>query len=277
MGGLNRKMKQTVSTDETGTRAVKRAADLLRAVARADETCTVTELARQTDLSKATAHRILKTLTAENFVDFDAETGRYAPGKDLINVILSGGRSNVISALYDLEKISSAFIRDLSAESRETSVVVIRRSDFRINLTVELGSHELNSMPKVGAQHPIHLGGPGKVVLAEFTEPQLEAYVARVALGAHPLSLTPAFRDELRQIRLVGYATSSGEAVAGQASIAAPIRYGDRFIAALNLIVPTVRYDAEKSSVLIPRVLAAAGSISSMLAQHWNYKTAIWE
>lgn len=270
-------MKPTVSLNETGTRAVKRAVDLLRAVARADETCTVTELARQTNLSKATAHRILKTLTAENFVDFDAETGRYAPGKDLINVILSGGRSNVVNALYELERISHAFIRDLSSDSRETSVVVIRRGDFRINLTVELGSHELISMPKVGAQHPIHLGGPGKVVLAEFTEPQLEAYAARVAHGTHSLALTPSLRNELMQIRSAGYATSSGEAVAGQASIAAPIRHGDRFIAALNLIVPTVRYDAERSSSLIPRVLAAAKSISSMLGEHWNYKTAIWE
>ena len=121
--------------------------------------------------------------------------------------------------------------------------------------------------PKLGAQLPLQLGGPGKLILA-FTPP-----IASCAEAAH----APPLEAELQQIRVAGYATSLGEAVEGQASIAAPIFRHGTFLAALNLIVPTVRFNESKRVVFVPRVKQAAQDIGTLAEGALSNEPFDWE
>ena len=65
-----------------GAQSIARAARLLRLVTAAGETgLAVAELARQADLTRPTAHRLLTALRAEGLVDQDEQTGAGCRGR----------------------------------------------------------------------------------------------------------------------------------------------------------------------------------------------------
>lgn len=273
-------MEHDVSSSETGTRSVKRAADLLRLLGTSADECSLTELARGTSLSKATAYRILQTLVAEGLVDIRQDTGRYTIGADLVRIALAARKSNRLVALQIFEQLSVDPMRALRDRTDETVALVIRQGEFRTNIAVELGTHELIAVPRVGTKLPLHLGGPGKLLLAFLSESDLQSFALHAKYSSaqgRPFILSDAMLAELRQIRKRGYANSYGEAVEGQASIAVPIRQGGVVIAALNLIVPTVRFDKSRQTEFLPRVLAAAAEISAHAEGAFDHDVFEWE
>ncbi len=260
-------MKQEVPPSETTTRSVKRAADVLRVLSRSVAGCNLTRVAHEAALSKATAYRLLQTLAAEGFVDFSDKSGSYTIGTELVRITMAARRSSKLMAIQEFERLSAAPMRSLCDDTGETVALVIQQGEKRTNVAVCLGSHELIAAPKVGAQLPVQLGGPGKLILA-FAPP-----IASCAEVAH----APRLEAELQQIRVAGYATSLGEAVEGQASIAAPIFRHGTFLAALNLIVPTVRFDESKKIAFVPRVKQAARDIGRLAEGALNNEAFDWE
>jgi DNA-binding IclR family transcriptional regulator len=271
-------MEHTVSPSETGTRSVKRAADILRLLGASADDCSLTELACGTSLSKATAYRLLQTLVAEGLVDIRQDTGRYTIGADLVRIALAARKSNRLLALQLFEKLSADFMRNLRDRTGETVALVIRQGESRTNIAVELGTHELIAVPRVGTKLPLHLGGPGKLLLASLSDSELQSFAQQSKLS-QPQGFIPsdAIHAELNQIRELGYAKSFGEAVEGQASIAAPVRQGDAVIAALNLIVPTVRFDEARQTEFLPYVLATAAEISAHVEGAFDHNAFEWE
>ncbi len=273
-------MEQEVSSSETGTRSVKRAADILRLLGTSGDDSSLTELARGTSLSKATAYRLLQTLVAEGLVDIRQDTGRYTIGADLVRIALAARKSNRLLALKLFEKLSVDLMRDLRDRTGETVALVIRQGESRTNIAVELGTHELIAVPRVGTKLPLHLGGPGKLLLAFLSDSDLQSFAQQSKLfqpqgrGFVP---SDAITIELKQIRKLGYANSFGEAVDGQASIAAPVRQGGVVIAALNLIVPTVRFNEARQTEFLPHVLATAAEISAHVEGAFDHNTFEWE
>lgn len=92
------------------TQAVQRAIDLLEAVAAADGPIGTSALARQTSLSKATAHRLCQTLAARQFLEQDAQTGHYRLGTRLLRMCSHQlGRIDVARVAFSLlEKMAHA-------------------------------------------------------------------------------------------------------------------------------------------------------------------------
>jgi DNA-binding IclR family transcriptional regulator len=273
-------MKHEVSSGETNTRSVKRAAEILRLLGMSVDDCSLTELARGTSLSKATAYRILQTLAAEGLVDIRHDTGRYTIGADLVRIALAARKSNRLLALQMFEKLSAGSMRALRDRTRETVALVIRQGECRTNIAVELGTHELIAVPRVGTKLPLHLGGPGKLLLALLPESELQSFAQHSRLSQPQGRIfvpSDAVQAELHQIRELGYAKSFGEAVEGQASIAAPIRQSGAVIAALNLIVPTVRFDEARQTEFLPHVLAAAAEISAQVEGAFDHNVFEWE
>ncbi len=258
--------------DETGTRSVKRAAEILRLLGRSREGCTLTDLARGSDLSKATAYRIVQTLLGEKLVAFDREQGRYTIGGEFVRIAMSARQYERVRVLRSLEKLSVSAMRALRDRTGETVALVVREGDYRTNVAVSLGTHELIAVPKVGAQLPLHLGGPGKLLLAALPSTELETLAQRSRLSQHGFAFSDAFRAALRQVRETGYATSFGEAIDGQASIAFAVRQRGVIIAALNLIVPTVRFSEATQTMFVPHVRTAAAEITALVEGAFNHE-----
>ncbi len=81
--------------------SLQRALNIMNCVAAAHGWIGVREIARNTDLKVTTAQQLLKTLQAENYLDFDESSRRYRIG--LAALMLSEGNdiTRVLSEIVD--------------------------------------------------------------------------------------------------------------------------------------------------------------------------------
>jgi DNA-binding IclR family transcriptional regulator len=156
-------MEQFVLSSETSqTRSVKRAADIIHVLGSSAEGRKLTDIANEVGLSKATTYRILQTLVSEKLVDYQEEDGTYFIGAALVRIAMASRATTKLAIIRNIEKISAPYMRELCDSTGETVALVVSHGNVRTNLVVNLGSYELIASPKIGAQLPLYVGGPGK-------------------------------------------------------------------------------------------------------------------
>ena len=88
-------------------------------------------------------------------------------------------------------------------------------------------------------QLPLWGGAAAKILLADASTELMDLALAQ---GGKDASYRARLLHELQRVREAGVATSHGERERGSASVAAPIRAGDRTVAALAISGPTMRF-----------------------------------
>jgi len=199
----------------------------------------VSELSRDLELSRSTAHRYLTTLARLDYLLQDPESKRYRLGPKVLDLGFSAINS------MDLREIAAPHLRQLSDETEHTvnlaildgvDVVYIERCR-----TARPGQREIDLNLHVGARLPAYCTAMGKAILAFVAEQRLEEIIGQiefVARGPNTLTDPDAFRAELARIRISGVAVNDEELAYGLRSIAAPIHsHSGEVLAAVNLAV----------------------------------------
>lgn len=254
----------TAAARGSGLQSLERGLAVIAAFSREHPRMTLSEVARLTGLTPATARRILLTLEELGFVR--CEDRRF----ELTPRVLSLGWAYLSS--LDLWEIAQPVMQDVAARAGETctaatldrpDIVVVARASTRRILTMNL---------QVGGRLPAHATAMGRVLLADLPEAELEAFLAAGAL--EPLTEhtrhTPAeLRRELARVRRQGWSLVDEELEIGLRSVAAPIRGSDgRAFAALNLCTSSGRLSAaDVRERLLPVLLEGADEVSAALRQ----------
>ena len=181
----------------------------------------VSTVARELELPKAVAHRILKELTVNRFVSFDEATRRYRLGQGALAVGLAALRG------IDGQAIAARHMRRLVEATGETATLSIRQGWVRVYMDQVLSPHEVRMSVTLGSRHALHAGSSSKAILAALPDEEVGEYLANHDLPALTDStITAAERlwEELREVRRQGYAISRGERQSGAGSVAAAIR-----------------------------------------------------
>jgi IclR family transcriptional regulator, pca regulon regulatory protein len=199
----------------------------------------VSELSRELDLSRSTAHRYVATLAKLGYLQQDPESKRYRLGPKVLDLGFSAINS------MDVREISAPYLRQLSDETGFTvnlaildgiDVVYIERCR-----TAGPGQREIDLNLHVGSRLPAYCTAMGKAILAFVPEERLEELIPRIDFvprGPNTLTSAAAFRAELEKIRASGIAVNDEELAYGLRSIAAPIHsHAGEVVAALNLAV----------------------------------------
>ena len=220
---------------------------------------TLSEVARLTGITRATARRILLTLQHLGYVRVDGRLFFLTPR------VLSLGFGYLSS--LNLWDIAQPFMEELVEQTHEScsaatldlpDIVYVARVPTRRIMTIALG---------IGSRLPAHATSMGRVLLADLPDEELDAYLST---GPFPTftERTVVDPDELRasvrQARDQGWCLVDQELETGLRSISAPIRGADgRAVAALNVAAaaPRVGLD-ELRSTMLPRVLDTAEQIS---------------
>ncbi|HEY8717501.1 IclR family transcriptional regulator [Pengzhenrongella sp.] len=221
-----------------------------------------TEVVEATGLAKATTHRILGTLVDRRFVTVSAD-GSYLPGPKILSL---AGRA---LQRIDISAIARPFVDDLVEASHCTIHLGVVNGDEIIYL-IRADSDKPYQMPsRVGLSIPMHSTGIGKVVLAGYTDDELERFVARAGLPyrtEHTLTRLDALRAEIAVVRQVGYALDREENVPGLGCVAAPIRdhtgtvkYG------VSVSTLTLEHTIEQIEAMAPLAVETANRISTAL------------
>jgi len=243
--------------------SLARGLEVIRAFGPEHRHMTLSEVARNTGLTRAAARRFLLTLSELGYVRSDGREFSLRPRVlELGYAYLSG---------LTLTEVAEPHIEDLVARTRESSsVAVLDGAD--IVYVVRVPTKRIMTVAiSVGTRFPAFATSMGRVLLAGLGDDELDTYLKEVPL--EPLTRrTVTDSDRLREIiRAVGsqgYAVTDQELEAGLRSAAAPIRDpSGAVVAAMNISthVSRVTIDDLRRN-LLPDLLATAHLIEADLA-----------
>jgi IclR family transcriptional regulator, pca regulon regulatory protein len=255
-------MAQTASEKKQFLQSLERGMAVIQVFSREHPSLTLSEVARLTGITRATARRILLTLERLGHVRSD---GRYF---SLTPRVLTLGWAYLSS--LNLWEIAQPLMEDLVDQTKEScsaatldlpDIVYVARVPTRRIMTITLG---------VGTRLPAHATSMGRVLLADLPEDELEAFLAGTQLQrftettiTDPAELTAA----LREVRAQGFAFVDEELEIGLRSIAAPVTGRDgRTIAAVNVSAAAARVSIdEMRERFLPALLQTTELISASL------------
>jgi IclR family transcriptional regulator, pca regulon regulatory protein len=225
---------------------------------------TMSEVARLTGMTRATARRILLTLEELGLVRSDGRQFSLTPR------VLSLGWAYLSS--IDLWDVAMPLMEELSQRTNEScaaatldlpDIVFVARVPRRI-MTADLA---------IGQRLPAAYTAGGRVLLAELTDDELEDFLGGAELEAFTdRSITDAsrMREAIEGVRSKGWSLVDQEFEIGLRSIATPLRLADgRTVAAFSLSAPSGRVALDKlRGEFLPELQRTAELITAALERH---------
>lgn len=251
-------MTETVRSFERGLRVI-------RGFGPTTPEMTLAEVARATDLNRATARRLLLTLEQLGYVrkrgDHFALTAK----------VLELGYSYLAS--LPAAQLAVPHLEELSATLRESSsmavldgadIVYVARVPANRVMTVSIG---------LGTRFPAYRTSMGRVLLAELPREEVESIwhaSEHAAPTARTVTALAELEERLAEVRSQGWAMVDQELEMGVRSIAAPVRNASgEAIAAINVSTHVSRTSkAELCSRFVPALTDTATALSRALERH---------
>jgi len=204
-----------------GAQVISRVGLVLRIVSEhAPRGITTAELARQSGLTRPTAHRMLVSLAAEGFVDHDSVLGRWLLGPELY---LMG---SIAAARYDVTEVAAPSVVSLARETGESAFLSARRGHETVCLMREEGSFPLRSFVLYeGVRFPLGVASAGLAILSYMSDDDVAEYLDRRPLHqewgeGHSKS---AISQRIDKTRRLGWALNPGLILEGSFGMGAAI------------------------------------------------------
>ncbi|HSF61293.1 MAG TPA: IclR family transcriptional regulator [Gaiellaceae bacterium] len=240
---------------------------LARAFAILDEVATrpagVTTIAERVRLPKSTVARLLTTLEDLGAVErFDGARWRIGPGIAALSSAASPERI--------LIAVARPHLAELVAELGEDAGLGLPDGNEILYVDQVESDNPVQVRDWTGTRAPMHAVPSGLVLLAEWPEDALDAYLGGelVALTRRTTTDPPRLRKRLAEVRKAGYAWGLEEFAEGIDSVAAPVRDArGKAIAAIHVHGPSYRFPRHgHEGRVVEAVVTAAGAISRLTA-----------
>jgi DNA-binding IclR family transcriptional regulator len=232
------------NTSRPGATVTSRALALLGAFDDDHRRLSLTTLAERAGLPVPTAHRLVAELVAWGALARTG-SGEYVVGRRLWDIGL------LAPARTDLRELASPYLHDLYGATLATVHLAVRDGTEVLYLDRLRGSASVPIVSTVGSRLPMHATGVGKVLLAHApAEVQHEVMGRLTRITPYTITQPGQLRRQLARVLRDDYATTVEEMSLGACSVAVPVRSGPRVVAALGIVVPSLRKDR-------PRLVAA--------------------
>jgi DNA-binding IclR family transcriptional regulator len=245
-----------------GAQAVLRAIALLKSFTNDRPERELSELAKESGLSRSTTHRLLSALESEGLVAREGSTGRYRLGPA---AVILGARALRTVGLRDTVHPELESLAELTGE---TATLEVLSEGKMLILDEVLGAHLIGASPSLGTAWALHATSTGKALLAELpsavTLDLLRAPLQRFT----PRTITSVaeLERELERVRRDGFATVEEELEEGYAAAGAVIRLPMREpYATLSVGGPSARLHPEKLRALGSLIKTRADALSQQL------------
>lgn len=203
---------------------------------------TLSEVAARTGMNRAKARRFLLTLHALGYV---RKQQRYF---ELSPKVLQLGYSFLSANNY--RSVIQQYLEDITAQCGESSSLGILDGDEVIYVARSAAPHRLMSISlSVGTRLPAAHTSMGRVLLAQLSEPALNAYLSRIVLERHTektITDKEYLKKCINKVRQQGYAISDQELDPGLRSLAVPaFDMNGKLLGAINISTNAARVDME--------------------------------
>ena len=248
-------MSETIAASGHFVQSLSRGLAVIRAL-NGPEPMTLSDVARASELSRATSRRFVLTLERLGYVQQSG--GRFA----LTPRVLELGFA-YLSAL-GLPDVAQPHLERLVEQVRESSSISVLDGESVVYVARVPTRRIMNVVISVGSRLPAYATSMGRVLLAGLDPHECAELLDQLELVplAHETITTRAqLEAELERVREQGYAIVDQELESGLRSVAAPIRdRRQRVVAAVNLAVhaPQVSVEEIRRSLLGPLLDTAA-------------------
>ena len=215
----------------------------------------VTEVARELEIHKSTAYRLLTTLRDRGLVEQDATTEKYRLGFGLVLL------ARAVRADPDILRCARPICERLSERTRETVTIAVLEGDDAVVIHQSISRASALGVDWTGRHTPLHATAAGKIFLAYMPEDQLlrilEGPLERFTKNT--LVDSASLKDHMGKIRDEGYGYTVEELETGLNAVGAPIRSADgAVVGAVTVSGPAFR--------LRPDALPRIGELSRRAA-----------
>lgn len=232
----------TADSEKSGSQVIERAAIILRTLETQPKGLTITELARQTGLARATVHRLVSSLEHQQLLM--ANNGEIRLGPALAR-LASAAHTDIIT-------LSRPAMETLGRRTRETVDLSIYRGSYAVSVSQYASDQELRVISPIGTAFPIHCTAHGKALLANVTDENVVKLI-----GSKPElrtknthSSVSSLLEDLNQTRKRNYAIDNEEHARGVCGLGISLNLGLNENYAISLAVPTLRFEENFNPML---------------------------
>lgn len=226
--------------DSRGTyvAAFSRGLAVIRCLSGTRSTLTIAEVAKATDLNRATARRLLHTLEADGYVG--SENGHYALRPRVLELGYAYLSSISVTDIFQqqLAELAENVHESCSAgvlDGHDVVFVARAQTTYPRVMTLAL---------TVGTRIPAYLTALGRVLLAELPDDKLDEYLRTAKLQketSNTIADPEELRDEILGVRASGYCVMDQEIEIGVRAAAVPVRQPNKPTIAISLAVHASR------------------------------------
>jgi IclR family transcriptional regulator, KDG regulon repressor len=232
----------------------------------AKEYQTPSSIARQFNINRSRAFRILKTLERRGFVEYEPKNEGYRLGLKFLAI------SRNIRTRLSVRAEAEEILRKIAEETGDTSYLLISSGNSAVVVERFSGDNMLQLSAPIGTMMPFHVGAGPKVLLAFLPEEQREVIIEKLELERftpHTITDKRAFRRLVEEIRLNGYSVDEQDFELGAYAFGAPVfDHNGHLVAGISITTPSARYSTERRKELINIVKQSAEQLSGKLGYH---------
>lgn len=219
--------------NEMFVHAFARGLHVIRSFGEQTEKQTLSDVARRSNISRASARRLLHTLVHLGYVDSDGKHFWLKPK------ILDLGYSYIASKA--LAGVAQDAMNDLAMRQNSSASMVVldgKEVVYVVRSAIRNGSPCTGS---IGGRHPAYIMAAGRILLAELSDTELDDYLETTTFTRYtPYTVTDRkmLREIIRSDGKKGYSIVRREMNEGVCAIAMPVRDKDGdVIASLGLSI----------------------------------------
>mgnify|MGYP001944340544 CR=1 FL=1 len=252
----------TLSEMKDFVTSLARGLTVIQAFDKQNSRLTLTQVAKRTDLNRATARRFLFTLHALGYVNSDGKLFCLSPK------ILELGYAYLAS--QPLVDTVQPFIEKVSKETGESCSVSVLDGLDVVYIARHLTYHVMSVTLNVGTRLPAAVTSMGRVLLAYNSDQEIDKFLKNVQIKKYT-SFTLVDREQIKeslnQTRFQGYCIVSQELEVGLRSVAVPIKNSrGQVVAAINVGAQAGRIsEQELIERILPSLQQAARDIQEAL------------
>lgn len=226
-------MIERAMTTNTTVQSISRASAAIDAVCkRAVGGARLVHVATDCKLTKATAHRILKSLVEVGLVDQDVDTGLYFPGIKLVAI------SSTASNRFGLAKQSADGRSRIAERTGDTVFLTLRVRNESVCVARTEGSFPIKTLTlNVGDRRPLGIGAGPLAILSFLDDDVIATTIENSAPAYEPFGVKPAqVLAGVKRARAHGYSLDDEDILPGITGIGVPICGGrDDVVASLSV------------------------------------------